>query len=137
MAGRGTSRPRLLGLDPKEFDLEDAGGEVRIKHKWSTSCFTLGADPTHYVGRYVVGDGPDWPFEAYSWQAIIPRISRWLGEVKGDRETPDLWAEADGSGGAFFLIYGFWQLFALGRDTGVAWRITSTQSVSATVGRRC
>lgn len=86
---------QAVGLDPKEFDLEDADGEVRIKHKWSTSCFTLGDDPSHYVGRYVVGDGPDRPFEAYSWQAIIPRISRWLGEVKGDLETPDLWVELE------------------------------------------
>jgi hypothetical protein len=84
---------QAVGLDPKEFDLEDADGEVRIKHKWSTSCFTFADDPSHYVGRYVVGDGPDWPFEAYSWQAVIPRISRWLGEVKGDLKTPDLWAE--------------------------------------------
>ena len=86
---------RAVGLDQKECDLEDTDGEVRIKHKWSTSCFTLGDDPSHYVGRYVVGDGPDWPLEAYSWQAIIPRIRRWLGEVKGDLETPDLWAELE------------------------------------------
>jgi hypothetical protein len=86
---------QAVGLDPKEFDLEDADGEVQIKHKWSTSCFTFADDPSHYVGRYVVGDGPDWPFEAYSWQAVIPRISRWLGEVKDDLETPDLWAELE------------------------------------------
>jgi hypothetical protein len=84
---------QAVGLDPKEFYLEDADGEVRIKHKWSPSCFTLADDPSHYVGRYVVGDLPDWPFEAYSWQAVIPRISRWLGEVKSDLRTPDLWAE--------------------------------------------
>jgi hypothetical protein len=93
---------QAVGLDPKEFDLEDADGEVRIKHKWSTSCFTLGDDPSHYVGRYVVGDGPDRPFEAYSWQAIIPRISRWLGGVKGELETPDLWVELERDARLFF-----------------------------------
>jgi hypothetical protein len=35
----------------------------------------------------------DWPFEVYSWHAIIPRIGRWLEDIKRDLETPDLWAE--------------------------------------------
>jgi hypothetical protein len=46
-----------------------------------------------YVGRSVVGDALDWGFEAYSWQSLIQRICRWLGDVKRDLETPDLWAE--------------------------------------------
>lgn len=84
---------QAVGLDPNEFDLQDDAVEVRIKHKRSLSCFIVGGDPGHYVGHYVVGDGADWPFEAYSWQYMIPRISRWLEEVKRDLETPDLWAE--------------------------------------------
>jgi len=86
-----------VGLDPKEFDLEDDGVEVRIKHKWSDSSFIVNRDPGHYVVRYVVGDGPDWQFEVSSWQNVIPRISRWLEEVKRDLETPDLWAELQGA----------------------------------------
>jgi hypothetical protein len=81
------------GLDPKEFDLQDDAVEVRIKHKWSLSCFIIGGDPLRYVGRYVVGDGTDWPFEVYSWQTMISRISSWLEKVKHDLETPDLWAK--------------------------------------------
>jgi hypothetical protein len=80
------------GLDPRDFDLEDGDVEVRIKRKWSKSCFIIGGSPTRYVGHSIVGDGPDWPFEAYSWQSVIQRISRWLGDVKRDLETPDLWA---------------------------------------------
>ena len=55
--------------------------------------FIAGGGPGHHVGCYVVRDAPAWPFEAYSWQALITRISRWLEEVKHDLEIPDLWAE--------------------------------------------
>jgi hypothetical protein len=81
------------GLDPREFEFEDGDAEVRLKHKWSDSCFIFGGDAGHYVGRCVVGDGPDWPYEIYSWQTLMPRVKRWLEEVKRDLETPDLWAE--------------------------------------------
>jgi len=84
---------QAVGLDPNEFDLQDDAVEVRIKHKRSLSCFIIGGDPGHYVGRYVVGDDPEWPFEEFSWRSMIPRIRRWLEEVKRDLETPDLWAE--------------------------------------------
>jgi hypothetical protein len=82
-----------VGLDPSEFDLDDNNAEVRIKHKWSESCFIVGGNSGHYVGSSVVGDAPAWPYEVYSWQALISRVGRWLGEVKHDLETPDLWAE--------------------------------------------
>jgi hypothetical protein len=82
-----------VGLDPKEFDLEDDGVEVRIKHKRSESCFILGGDPAHYLGRSVAGDAPAPPFEVYSWQSVILRIRSWLENVKRDLETPDLWVE--------------------------------------------
>jgi hypothetical protein len=81
------------GLDPRDFDLEDGDVEVRIKPKWSKSCFIIGGDPAPYVGHSVVGDGPDWSFKEYSWQSLIRRISRWLEDVKRDLETPDLWVE--------------------------------------------
>jgi hypothetical protein len=84
---------QAVGLDPIEFDLEDNQIEVRIKHKSSESCFMIGGDPSHYVGRYLVGDGPEWPFDEYSWQPVIPRIRVWLEQVRSDLATPDLWAE--------------------------------------------
>jgi hypothetical protein len=86
---------QTAGLNPKEFDLQDQDAEVRIKHKWSASCFTIGGDAGHYVGHYVVGDAPDWPIDVYSWQALIQRMSHWLTEVKRDLETPDSWAELE------------------------------------------
>jgi hypothetical protein len=84
---------QTVGLDPKEFELEDGDLDVRIKHKWSESCCIVGGDAGHYVGRCIVGDAPDWPFEKYSWEALIQRISSWLEEVKRDLDMPDLWAE--------------------------------------------
>ena len=81
------------GLEPREFDLSDDDAEARIKHRWAESYFIIGGDAGHYAGHYVVGDGVDWPYEVYSWRALVERVSRWLGEVKHDLETPDLWAE--------------------------------------------
>jgi len=94
-----------VGLDPRDFEFADSDAEVRLKHKWSASYFIIGGDAGHYVGHHVVGDAPDWPYEAYSWEALMTRISTWLKEVKLDLATPDLWAELRGEaellGGAF------------------------------------
>jgi hypothetical protein len=81
------------GLDPRQFDLNDSGVEVRVKHKWTESCFIIGGNLGHFVGRYVFGNSIDWPYEAYSWDAMLPRVQRWLQFVKHDLGTPDLWAE--------------------------------------------
>lgn len=88
---------KAAGLNPREFDHPfdqpaDDQVEVRIKHKWSESCFILGGDASHYVGHCVVGDGPEWPFDAYSWGIVISRLDTWLRQVKRDIDTPDLWA---------------------------------------------
>ena len=84
---------QAVGLDPRDFDLADSGTEVQIKHKRSGSIFIIGGGPGHYVGRYIVGDSPTWPYDAYSWQASTTRVGTWLQEVKRDLENPDLWAE--------------------------------------------
>jgi hypothetical protein len=82
-----------VGLDPRAFDLTDSGDEVRIKHKWSESCFIVRRESGYYVGQYVVGDGLVWPYNPCSWQTLMPRVSTWLEEVERDLATPDLWAE--------------------------------------------
>jgi hypothetical protein len=82
-----------VGLDPKEFHLENDDAEVSIKHRWSASHFTIVPDPSHYVGRCVAGDGMDWPINQYTWQSLVTRIASWLEDVKRDLEMPDLWAE--------------------------------------------
>ena len=84
---------RSVGLDPREFDLENSKVDARIKHKLSESYFFVGGDAGHYVGRSVVRDGVDRQFEEFSWQPLIARVRRWFEEVKRDLATPDLWAE--------------------------------------------
>jgi hypothetical protein len=50
----------------------------------SASCFTLDRDKTwRYIGTHFVGNGAEKPFDR-SWQTVIPLISLWLAEVKGD-----------------------------------------------------
>src|ERR1700691_4503420 len=86
-----------VGLNPREFDLIGNGDvEVRIKHKWSESYFVVGGGAGHYIGRSAVGDSGDWPYQVYSWETLMTRVSSWLGEVKRDLEMPDLWAELQG-----------------------------------------
>src|ERR1700730_7080646 len=82
-----------VGVSPQEFEFEDRGAEVRLKHKWSESCFVFGGNAGHYRGHSVVGDGIDWPYDAYSWQSLMRRFSGWVKDVKNDLDTPDLWAE--------------------------------------------
>jgi hypothetical protein len=77
------------GLDPRQFDLDDSGAEVRVKHKWSESRFIIAE---HYVGRYVVA-GIDLPYQVYSWDALVLQVKTWLQFVKLDLDTPDLWAD--------------------------------------------
>jgi hypothetical protein len=81
---------QAVGLDPNEFDLEDLDDGVRIKHKRSASYFIVRSETGYYVGQYLVGDGVVWPTNPTSWQTLMPRISRWLEEVKQDLDTPDL-----------------------------------------------
>jgi hypothetical protein len=82
-----------VGLNPQEFEFENRGTETRLKHKWSKSYFVIGGNAGHYVGRYVVGDAIDWPYEVYSWEPVMSRFSGWVKDVKDDLDTPDLWAE--------------------------------------------
>jgi hypothetical protein len=85
-----------VGLNPDDFKFEDKDAAVRLKHRWSESYFSFGGDDGHYVGRYVAGDLPDWPYEEYSWETLMTRVSSWLRDVKLDLDTPDLWAEMQG-----------------------------------------
>lgn len=85
---------QTVGLDPLQFELVEDNDEVHIKHKCSPSYYTFRYEGGLITGTYVVGDGPEWPSVASSsWQALLPRITRWLQDVKRDIETPDKWAD--------------------------------------------
>jgi hypothetical protein len=87
-----------VGLDPKEFDLEEGDEKVRIKHKWSASYSVISREGSSYIVRDIVGDGQEWPRDKYTWQSVISRIETWLAEVKTDLATPDLWASLQRDG---------------------------------------
>jgi hypothetical protein len=82
-----------VGLNPNEFEFKHSDTEALLKHKWSKSYIAIGWNAGHYVGRFMVGDGYDWPYDAYSSQSLMERFSRWVEDVKRDLDTPDLWAE--------------------------------------------
>jgi hypothetical protein len=88
-----------VGLDPVEFDFGRYGAGTRVKHRWSESYFTFDREATLYVGDYVVGDGPTWPYRVSSWSTLMRTVETWLDDVKRDIETPDLWAELQGAAG--------------------------------------
>jgi hypothetical protein len=78
------------GLDPSAFDLTDEGVEVRVEHTMSVSCLTFYRDKTwRYLGTHFVGYGAEKPFDR-SWRDVIPLISLWLAEVKGDHGALDV-----------------------------------------------
>lgn len=81
------------GLDAREctFDYDDA--TARITHMPSGSYFLLEGDAGRYTATAIVGDGPSWPSDSFIWTNVQDRVQRWAEEVKGDVETPDLWAE--------------------------------------------
>jgi hypothetical protein len=84
---------RAVGLDPREFDLDECVTEVRVTNKRSEWSFIVGGRPGHYAGRYTFAEGMDRPYEGFRWDAVMSHVNRWLQLVKRDLDTPDLWAE--------------------------------------------
>jgi hypothetical protein len=85
-----------LGLNPLDFELQenDQPFDVRIKHKYTSSWFDVRFENGLLKGKYVVGDGIEWPTSpSTSWHSMHPRVITWLEEVKRDLETPDKLAE--------------------------------------------
>jgi hypothetical protein len=81
------------GLDPRAFDLGENKTEAWIAQRHSTARFTIAGDAIKYVGQHRFGDWPAWPYEAYTWQGVMEKVEVWLGDLKSDLDTPDLWAE--------------------------------------------
>jgi hypothetical protein len=81
------------GLSPESFDWDDGGEDICLRYLPSVAYFVFGGDPGSYVLRFVAGDEPVTERTVYSWESLMTRIEQWLGDVKRDTETPDLWAE--------------------------------------------
>jgi len=81
------------GLNPREFGLDDEEDGVRIVHRRSQAYFLITNQAGMYLGRSLVGDGIEWPYQSSTWQFLMPKVSTWLKEIKADLDMPDLWAE--------------------------------------------
>jgi len=79
-------------LNPAEFDWDDHE-DICLRHRPSGASFAFGGSPGHYIIRYAAGDEPVLEVSKYSWDAVTVSLGLWLGAVKRDVETPDLWAE--------------------------------------------
>jgi len=73
--------------------LREGDEETTLDHRWSESHFIVGGTPGHYSGQCVVGEASPQPYKAYTWPGLMNRVNLWLGELKSDLETPDLWAD--------------------------------------------
>jgi hypothetical protein len=77
-------------VESSAFELTDDGSEVRVEHTLSASCFTLYRDKTRRcLGTHFAGYGLEKPFDR-SWLTVIPLISLWLAEVKGELDGSDV-----------------------------------------------
>jgi hypothetical protein len=84
---------QAAGLAPEGFRWDDGADESCIRHLSSGAYFVFGDIPGRYFARYVAGDDPVEEREAFSWEAQMRHVERWLTAVKLDIEMPDLWAE--------------------------------------------
>jgi len=80
-------------LNPAEFDWDDRAEDIRLHHRPSGASFAFGGAPGEYNVRYAAGDEPVIEVPKYSWDAVMISVGAWLGAVKHDIETRDLWAE--------------------------------------------
>lgn len=84
---------RKVGLDPKEFNLDEDEDKAWVKHNPSSARFTISGNPSKYSVTYAAGDWPTLQVEKYTWGSVMSSFDVWLYNLKNDLETPDLWAE--------------------------------------------
>lgn len=84
---------QTAGVSPAEFIWDVDGDAVRLRHRSSGAYFVFGGSASKYVVRHAAGDEPEWRLEKYSWDAVMNSVELWLGNVKRDTDTPDLWAD--------------------------------------------
>lgn len=81
------------GLDAAECDFAYDDTDWRVSHPPSGSYFLIRSDGGKYTTTRVVGEGPPWPSQSYTWTSVPDKVKRWAEEVRLDVDTPDLWAE--------------------------------------------
>jgi hypothetical protein len=83
-----------VGLDPRDFDLDDDGDTAIIRPRRSEGFFAIGKDGSRrYDVSKAVGEQSPTGYPVHIWPTVEERFALWLDEVKRDQETPDLFAE--------------------------------------------
>jgi hypothetical protein len=84
---------KKIGLRPEDFDWQGGGDDDRLADLASKASFDFGGDTGHYHLAYAAEDTAETELDKYTWAGVLTSVEVWLGSVKLDRETPDLWAE--------------------------------------------
>jgi len=83
---------KAAGLSPEEFDWEHSENESILRHRPSEGSFAFGGVAGNYAMRYSAGDAPVEVRTGLSQFRMMQQVEFWLGALKLDIDTPDLWA---------------------------------------------
>ena len=91
---------RRAGLDPAEFDwtlrAQRQNSQEVLLHEPSGSYFDFIYENAQWAYVYEPGvDTPHRAGRAGTWPYELLEVNRWLGAVRREVETPDLWAELE------------------------------------------
>ncbi len=84
---------RAAGLSPEEFDLEHSEDESILRHGPSGASFAFEGVAGNYATRYSAGDAPVEERTGLSQFRMMQQVEFWLGALRPDIDTPDLWAQ--------------------------------------------
>jgi hypothetical protein len=88
---------RDIGLSPEEFDWEVGSSESTLRHLPSGAYFVFGGVAGEYVSRYLASEHPIEERTKLSEYGLMQQVRFWLSTLKLDIDTPDLWAQLQGS----------------------------------------
>ncbi|MGZ6693245.1 MAG: hypothetical protein ACXVHQ_38325 [Solirubrobacteraceae bacterium] len=81
------------GLSPEEFEWDVGADESSLRHLPTGAYFAFGGVAGDYSARYLAGDGPVEERAGLSQYRLMEQVGFWLGRLKLDIDTPDLWAQ--------------------------------------------
>ncbi len=66
------------GLNPEEFQWDDAADDICLRHPSSNAVLEFGGHPGSNVTRWAAGDEEGGALPKYSWNALMDRVELWL-----------------------------------------------------------
>ena len=84
---------KAAGLSPGEFDWEHSEDESILRHRPSGGALAFEGVAGNYATRYSAGDAPVEKRTGLSQFRMMQQVDIWLGALKLDIDTPDLWAQ--------------------------------------------